>query len=105
MTKKKQGETNNNADQQTLNEIDRLIHDISYKIIDETGGDIIQRDNIRQVKNKQRNATNPRLPYSYKRQITSRSADITNIASPSIHYLNRNQTGCTACRRRLWDPI
>ena len=106
MTKKHKG-SKQTPIQMKEQEINDLIEHISRQIMDNTGLQHLQLDNQRQVRQKQRNSTNPRLPFPFKHDLKN-NHQVPNYQGNSnytANYLNRSKTGCTACRKRLWDPI
>ncbi len=105
MAKKKKTPRKTTGSPRTEQEIERILQDISKEIMVGTGMEKQQQEAILLVKNKQRNATNPRLPYPFKRQLKGNQVDVKENMMTTPNYLNRNQTGCAACRRRLWDPV
>lgn len=93
--------------QKTEQEINEIIDDISRQIIDNTGLQQLQIDIQRHVRQKQRNSTNPRLPFPFKQELKNnqQAPNSQGNANNYANYLNRPKTGCQACRKRLWDPI
>ena len=97
-------------------------HDEVEYSIDEVN--MIVDDITRQIKNnldreasteyqyqRRKHLTNPRRSFPYNRQTNSKPQLVsTNQVrhNPELYQPlnnNFNKTGCSACRRRLWDPI
>ena len=54
----------------------------------------------------QRNSTNPRLPYPYNKYGKNKPSLVTaNQVRHDPRLYNQFNSGCTACKRRVWDPL
>ena len=72
----------------------------------------VELENIsKYVLQRQKNSTNPRVPYPYNMYQTKPSlVTATQVRhDPNLYnHLNsnpNNTSGCVACRKRLWEPI
>lgn len=127
MGKKKQDDSksknnSNRSDKLELDNVEtvnQIVRDISKQIVDNINKENYTENQLL----KQKNSTNPRKPFPYSKVKKTILPNIENIQenrkprlitanqvrhNPELYNrLNNNfyNSGCKACKRRLWDPI
>lgn len=87
-----------------IEKVNSIIEEITKQIEEN-----ILNDGIDSKKSqKQKHSINPRLPYPYNKQERNKPGLVTNNQvrhNPGLYYKLNNRSGCSACKRRLWDPL
>ena len=103
------GNKGDNGDKQKKTSMIDAVEDISRIVSNSVARDVALPSIIQQNRIRARHALNPRKPYPYNQMNASRPSLTTANTmrhNPTFsHQIGPNQGGCSACRRRLWDPL
>ena len=97
-SKKQKREKEREREIEISNELDNISKQIRDTLNNET--------NYNYRVQMRRNSTNPRLPYPYNKYGKNKPSLVTGNQVRHDPYLNNQfNSGCTACKRRVWGPL